>query len=314
MYTIACLDRATLPMALPTPNFPHQWLEFPLTNEADIVSRAIAADIVITNKVPFSAQTIAAIPNLKLIAVAATGTNLIDLDAAAAQGVAVCNVSGYSTHSVAEHSLMLMLALRRNLKPQLAQVQRGDWQASPQFALLDYPLNDLYGATLGIVGTGAIGQHLGRIAKAMGMQVLPAERKGANTVRDGYTAFDEVLARADIISVHTPLTPATRHYLSASELARMKPGAILINTARGGVVEEAALLAALDSGHLGGAATDVLSVEPPRHGNPLLAERPNLLVTPHVAWASQQSLQTLGHEVIENLNAFVAGIARHRVV
>jgi len=229
------------------------------------------------------------------------------------RGITVCNVRGYGTRSVAEHVLMLMLALRRQLPGFQRDLRAGAWQRAEAFCLLDRPIGDLGGATLGIVGTGELGQAVAALGRALGMEVLLAERRGA-APRPGRVAFEEALARADVLSLHCPLTPETRGLVGAAELAAMKPGAILINTARGALVDAEALLASLAAGHLGGAGIDVLPEEPPRHGHPLLAaDLPNLIVTPHVAWASASAMQALADQLVGNLEAFVAGAPRNVV-
>jgi glycerate dehydrogenase len=210
---------------------------------------------------------------------------------------------------------MLMLALKRQLLAYRAAVQAGAWQRAAQFCLMDHPIEDLHGATLGIVGGGALGSAVRRLAEAFGMRVLLAGRKGAATARAGYTPFETVLAESDVITLHLPLTPETRYLFGAPELARMKPSAILINTARGGLVDEQALATALTEGRLGGAAFDVLTEEPPRQGNPLLdLDLPNFILTPHNAWASRAAMQTMADQLIDNLEAFVRGTPRNLVV
>jgi len=202
----------------------------------------------------------------------------------------------------------MMLALRRNLLGWREDVRAGLWQQADQFCLFTRPVNDLYGSTLGLVGHGSLGHGVQKLAEAFGMKVLTAERKGATAARPGYTPFDTVMREADVISLHTPLTPETRHMIGAPEFALMKPTAILINTARGNLVDEAALIEALKSGRIGGAGFDVLAVEPPRGGNPLLdLDLPNFILTPHVAWSSREAMQILADQLVDNIEAFVAG-------
>ena len=273
------------------------------------------AEVAITNKVPLLAATLAQLPRLKLIAVAATGTNNVDLDYCRGHGIAVCNVSGYSTHSVAEHTFALLLALRRQVHSYHADIVAGAWQRSGHFALLNHPLNDLHGSTLGIFGFGDIGKAVARIAEAFGMKVLVAERKNATAIRAGRVPFDQMLAEADAVTLHCPLTPETRSLIAEPELRRMKPSSILINAARGGVVDEAALAQALREGRIAGAGVDVLTVEPPRFGNPLLEMvGSNCIITPHVAWASQQAMARLAEEVVCNIEAYYSGESRNRIV
>jgi glycerate dehydrogenase len=209
---------------------------------------------------------------------------------------------------------MLMLALRRNLLGWRADVHAGLWQQTDQFCLFTRPVNDLFGSTLGLVGYGSLGHGMHRLAEAFGMRVLIAEHRGAATVRDGHTAFDAVLREADVISLHTPLTAETRHLIGAREFGLMKPTAILINTARGNLVDEAALVDALTSGRIAGAGFDVLAVEPPRDGNPLLdLDLPNFILTPHVAWSSREAMQGLADQLVGNIDAFAAGAPRNVV-
>jgi glycerate dehydrogenase len=217
-------------------------------------------------------------------------------------------VRGYAVTTLPEHVLMLMLALRRNLPGLRADVRAGEWQRAPQFCLHARPLDDLRGTTLGVVGYGTLGRAVARLARAVGMEVIAAEHKGASVVRAGRTPFEEVLGASDVLTLHAPLSAETRHLIGAAELRRMKPNALLINCGRGGLVDEAALVAALRAGEIAGAGVDVLSREPPRAGNPLLeADLPNLIVTPHVAWASRQAMQALADQLIANIEAFVRG-------
>ncbi len=315
MERIVFLDAQTLPVAIPRLPWAHEWENYPLTMPQDVIQHAQAASVIITNKVALPAVVLKQLPALKMIAVAATGYNHVDTAYCRAQGIAVANVQGYARVSVTEHVLLSLLALRRQLLAYHHAIQQGAWQKSSQFALLDYPIIDLAGSTLGIVGAGDLGQAVAAMAQALGMQVLLAEHRGAAQLRPGRVAFEEVLACSDAVSIHCPLTPVTRHLIDATALAQMKPSAVLINTARGGVVDEMALVAALRSGRLAGAAVDVLSQEPPVQGNPLLASSvPNLLVTPHIAWASQGALTELAQALHDNIAAFFAGDSRNRVV
>jgi len=311
---IVFLDRGTLPVAMRTPALPLQWQEHESTPPEQVVERLAQAEVAISNKVPLMAASLAQLPKLKLIAVAATGTNNVDLDYCRAHGIAVCNVSGYSTASVAEHVFALLLALRRQVHSYHADILAGEWQRSVHFALLNHPLHDLHGSTLGIFGYGHIGQAVARIAEAFGMQVLVAERKDAASVRAGRVPFEQMLEQSDAVTLHCPLTPQTRNLIGEAELKRMKPTAILLNLARGGVVDEAALAQALREKWITGAGVDVLASEPPRAGNPLLeVAGPNCIVTPHVAWASQQSLLRLAEEIVLNIEAFYKGESRNRI-
>ncbi|HEX8456953.1 MAG TPA: D-2-hydroxyacid dehydrogenase [Pyrinomonadaceae bacterium] len=314
MERIVFLDRNTLKAELRPPAFAHEWREYGETRAGEVVERLVGATIAIVNKVKLTETELAQLPTLKLIAVAATGTDNIDLKSCRERGIGVSNVRGYATHTLPEHVLLLMLALRRNLYSYTRDLRGGAWQRAEQFCLLDHPIRDLHGARLGIIGYGALGQSVERLARAVGMRPLVAERKGATSVRPGRTAFDEVLATSDVVTLHTPLNEETRGLVGAAELSRMRPTAVLINCARGGVVDESALLEALRAGVIAGAGVDVLNREPPREGNALLeSDLPNLIVTPHVAWASLQAMQALADQLIDNIEAFVGGEGRNLV-
>ena len=268
--------------------------------------------MIISNKLFLGEPQLAAAPNVKLIAIAATGSDCVDLDYCRSRGITVCNVRGYAANSVPEHVLMLILALRRNLSAYRADVEAGKWQQSKQFCLLTHPLNDVKGSTIGVVGHGAIGKSMERLAQAVGMNVLLAEHKNARDIRAGRTRFADVLKQSDVITLHCPLAENTRGMFGPEEFAIMKPNALLINTARGALIQDEALVAALRSGLIAGAAVDCLREEPPRNGSPLLdLNLPNFIVTPHVAWASREAVQALADEVIDNIEAFVAGRARN---
>lgn len=312
---IVFLDRATLPVSMRKPSLPLQWQEHEETAPEQVVERLAQAEVAISNKVPLRAESLRQLPQLKLIAICATGTNNVDLDYCREHGIAVCNVSGYSTHSVAEHVFALLLALRRNLHNYHADILAGQWQHAAHFVLHAHPLNDLHGSTLGIFGLGDIGHAVARIAEAFGMRVLVSERKGAATLREGRVPFEQMLEQADAVTLHCPLTAETRNLIGEAELRRMKQSAILLNLARGGVVDEAALAQALREKWIAGAGIDVLTTEPPRDGNPLLElAGTDCIVTPHVAWASQQAMARLAEEVVLNIEAFYAGEARNRIV
>lgn len=312
---IVFLDRQSIDANVRRPACADDWQEYPATSPEQVVERLQGAQVAITNKVPIGAGMLAALPDLRLVAVAATGVNPVDLTACRNQGVVVSNIRDYAVHSVPEHALMLMLVLRRNLLAYRRDVEAGAWQRASQFCLLSHSMSDLAGSTLGIIGNGSVGRAMAALAEKMGMRVLVAEHKHVDAVRSGYTAFETVLREADIVSLHCPLNEHTRHLIAWAELALMKSTALLINTARGGVVDEAALLQALQNGLIGGAGLDVLHSEPPAEGNPLLeANLPNLIVTPHIAWASRQAMQTLADQLIDNIDAFARGEIRNRVV
>ncbi|HEX8633241.1 MAG TPA: D-2-hydroxyacid dehydrogenase [Pyrinomonadaceae bacterium] len=314
MERIVFLDRNTLTADVRPPAFAHEWREYAQTRPSEVVERLAGASIAIVNKVRIGDAELARLPALKLIAVAATGTDNLDLKSCRERGVSVSNVRGYATHTLPEHVLMLILALRRNLLSYRSDLRVGAWQRAEQFCLLTHPIRDLHGSTLGIIGHGALGRAVEHLARALGMHTLVAERKGAAVARAGRTPFAEVLRESDILTLHTPLNDETRNLIGAAELARMRPTALLINCARGGVVDEAALVEALRAGVIAGAGVDVLSGEPPREGNALLElDLPNLIVTPHVAWASLQAMQSLADQLIDNIEAFVGGEGRNLV-
>lgn len=313
-HTIVFLDRNSLIANMRVPSFAHDWVDFEQTRPEDVVARLQDASIVITNKVKLPGEFLAQTPGVKMIAVAATGTDNVDLGYCREHGIVVSNIRGYAVDTVPEHAFMMMLALRRNLIGWREDVHAGLWQQADQFCLFTRPVNDLHGSTLGLVGYGSLGRGMRKLAEAFGMKVLVAEHKAAAVPREGYTAFDTVLREADVISLHTPLTAETRHMISTREFGLMKPSALLINTARGNLVDEAALIEALQSGRIGGAGFDVLAVEPPREGNPLLdLDLPNFILTPHVAWSSREAMQTLADQLVDNIEAFVAGTPRNLV-
>ena len=280
---------------------------------ADQMQQAIQdADIVITNKVPVDRGTLLAANSLALICVAATGTNNIDLVAAGERNITVCNVRAYATTSVVEHVFSVILALTRRHHDYRLAVGSGRWQSAASFCLLDYPVRELAGQTLGIIGYGELGRAVARMGEAFGMKILIAQRPGIdNKPETGRTPLGQLLAQSNIISLHCPLTEATANLIDRNELEQMREDALLINTARGGIVNETALSQALLSGRIAGAAVDVLSEEPPRHGNPLLNNSiPNLIVTPHIAWAGVNARQTLINELATNIKAFLDGRPR----
>ena len=305
---IVVLDRDTLVNRPFEFDFPHTLSSYGTTEAHETLARIRGADIVITNKVVISAQAFAENPQLKLVAVTATGVNNVDVEAAKQNGTAVCNIRAYGNESVAEHAFMMMITLMRNLPAYQRDVAAGLWENSPFFCHLGAPMRDLNGKTLAIFGRGNIGKTLATYAQAFKMNVVFAEHKHAQNVRDGYVSFDEAIRSADVVSLNCPLTPQTANMIGEAELQQMKPGAILINCGRGGLVDEAALVAALKYGQIGGAGFDVLTQEPPRDGNPLLKARlPNLIVTPRIAWASQEAANRLFDILLDNINRFVAG-------
>ena len=273
------------------------------------------AEVVVTNKVPLDRDVLLASESLRLICVAATGTNNIDLASAAERDITVCNVRAYATTSVVEHVFSMMLALSRHHQQYRQAVTRGDWGRAEAFCLLDYPIRELAGQTLGIIGYGELGKAVAQMGKAFGMKILIAQRSGTEGKPSaGCTPLKRLLAESDIVSLHCPLVEATHNLIDRHELEQMRTNALLINTARGGIVNEAALASALLAGEIAGAAIDVLSEEPPRNGNPLLdTSIPNLIVTPHIAWAAVSARQTLVNELAANIKAFLNGRPRNVV-
>ncbi|MCC6301997.1 MAG: 2-hydroxyacid dehydrogenase [Gammaproteobacteria bacterium] len=301
------VDLSSLTEALP------EWRFYEATPADLVLDRIRDADVVVTNKVMLEGSVLERAQRLRLVCVAATGTNNVDLQAAARLGIPVCNVRGYATASVSQHVFALLLALVTRLPEYRDAVQAGRWQKSEQFCLLDYPIVELAGRVMGIIGYGELGRSVARLAEAFGMKVLVAARPGA-AAEAGRVPLDDLLRTADIVSLHCPLTPRTRNLIGARELGLMKSDAILINTARGGIVDEGALAEALSRGVIAGAGLDVLSVEPPAAGNPLLARPiPRLLLTPHIAWASREARQRMLDEVGRNIRAFLSGRPRNRV-
>jgi glycerate dehydrogenase len=284
------------------------------TAQQDVASQVAGRDVVLVNKLRITREIIEASPALRLIALAATGTNNVDLVAAGERGVAVCNLRDYCTASVVQHVFGVLLLLTQRLREYDALVRSGAWQRGEHFCLLDYPIRELVGRRLGIVGYGTLGRGVARAATAFGMEVLVANRPGGTAV-PGRMDLDELLPAVDVLSLHCPLAPATQGMIGASRLSRMKRDAVLINTARGALVDAAALADALRGGRLGGAAIDVLSQEPPVDGSPLLdGEIPNLIVTPHIAWAAREARQRCIDEMAANIADFRRGGRRGRVV
>ncbi|PAJ75869.1 glycerate dehydrogenase [Pseudoalteromonas sp. NBT06-2] len=283
------------------------------TSNAQLHERCKNADIIITNKICLDHDDLIKLPKLKLICIAATGTNNINLVTAKSQGIAVTNVAGYSTASVVQHTFTLLLNLISNSHKYIQDCQNDLWQKSDMFCMLNHPITELEGKTLAIIGYGALGKGVENIAKAFGMNILICERKN-QPIRAGRTEFSTAMKQADIISIHTPLTEDTHHLISANEFSLMKSTAILINTARGGIVDEIALVEALKSKMITAAATDVLSIEPAQDTNPLIQYKgDNLIITPHIAWGSKESIARLVKEISLNITAFYNGESRNRV-
>jgi glycerate dehydrogenase len=271
--------------------------------------------MVITNKVPLRRDTIRGAERLRLVAVAATGTDVVDLDACAAAGITVTNIRDYAIHTVPEHTFALILALRRSIVPYRDSVAGGRWQEAGQFCYFDYPIRDLAGSTLGVIGDGSIGQSVAALGKAFGMRTLFSAYKGTTGMGPLYTPFEELLRSSDVITLHAPLMPSTRDMIGRAEFALMERRPLLINTARGGLVDEAALEEALTKGQIAGAGFDVATREPPPADHPLmrLLSLPNFILTPHTAWASEEAVQSLADQLIDNIEAFWAGAPRNVV-
>jgi glycerate dehydrogenase len=315
---IVFLDRDTVSpdSTLRAPTFAHEWVQYPRTSATEAAERIADADIVIVNKVKLSAETLAQAPQLKLIAVAATGTDNIDLQACQQRGIVVSNVRNYAKHTVPEHTFALIFALRRSICAYRDAVKAGRWQEAAQFCFFDHPIRDLAGSTLGVIGDGVLGQAVASIGRALGMRVLFSAHKGRTGQGSLYTPFEEVLRQADVLTLHCPLNVNTRHMIGAAEFGQMTRQPLLINTGRGGLVDEAAVGPALQAGHISGAAFDVTSVEPPPADHPFMAllERPDFILTPHVAWASAEAIQALADQLIDNVEAFVRGAPVNQVL
>ena len=312
------LDRSILPegIRLRHPSFPHQWQEYANTSPEELIPRLQDATIALTNRVRIGTRELDAAPLLRLIGVAATGYDVVDVAACRTRGVTVTNLRDWCTASVAEHVFALILALRRQILRQSVLARSGAWQCSPGGCLVTQPFAlDLRGCTLGIVGSGATGQRVATLGHAFGMNIMNAEHKGRAALRPGRTAFEDVLRSSDIVSLHCPLTEETRELIGEAELKLMQPRAILINCARGGLVNDQALAQALKHGWISGAGLDGVGLEPPREGNPLLdPDVPNIVLTPHVAWASEQAMAAFAERLISNLEAFAEGRLQNIVV
>ena len=279
---------------------------YPSTLDTQVLERVQHADVVITNKVVLDTENLKQCLSLKLILISATGTNNVDLAQAKAQGITVCNCQGYGTSAVAQHTLMLMLTLATSVIQYDHAVKQGEWNKSPIFCLLDFPIVELAGKTLGILGYGELGQAVAKLAEAFGMKIIVGALPNRST--GNRVALSELLPQVDFLSLHCPLTEETRDLIDSKAIEKMKPSAFLINCARGGIVNEHDLATALRTGKIAGAATDVLSVEPPKEGNVLLANNiPNLIITPHSAWGSVDARQRIVQQLTENASAFQQG-------
>ncbi len=310
-HRIVFLDRDTIApnIHLRKPVFEHSWADYPQTYPEQIAERLENATIAVVNKVTIRRAVIEQLPQLKLIAVAATGTDIIDKHVCHERGITISNVRGYAVNTVPEHTFALILSLKRSILGYREDVRRGEWQRVNQFCFFNHPIGELRGNRLGLIGRGSIGRSVGKIGRAFGMDVVFAEHKGADHVRDGYTDFDQVIETSDVLSLHCPLTNATRQLIALPELRRMKTGAVLINTSRGELLNEDDIANAIDRKMIAGAAFDVTSREPPPTDHPFmhLLDAPNFILTPHVAWASDEAMQVLADQLMDNIEGFVAG-------
>lgn len=318
MKKIVVLDRDTYAPEVETngPKIAHDWTVYGATAADQIVERCQGAEVVITNKVPMRRETLDQLPDLKMISVSATGYDVIDTAACQEKGITVSNVRGYAVNTVPEHTFALILSLRRQIVGYRQDVINGEWQKSGQFCFHTHPMRDLNGATLGIIGEGSLGQSVADLGKAFGMRALFAAHKGVEGLGPLYTPFDQVLEESDVITLHCPLTPHTRNVLAMPEFRAMKKKPLIVNTARGGLVHEADLVAALDEGLISGIGFDVLTAEPPAPDNPLLSvlDRPNVIVTPHMAWASFEAQTECWRQTVDNIDNFAAGAPSNVVV
>lgn len=314
---IVILDRDTLSpqTVLRAPSFAHEIQSWGRTAPEQVAERIADADIVVLNKVKLSGEAIAAAKNLRLVAIAATGTDNVDIAACKARGIVVSNIRNYAVNTVPEHTFALIFALRRSICAYRDAVRAGRWQEAQQFCFFDYPIKDLAGSTLGIIGDGALGQAVANMARGLGMRVIFAGYKGHSGLGSLYVPFEQTLAEADILTLHCPLLPETRNMIGAAEFALMRRKPLLINTARGGLVDESAVGPALEAGQISGAGFDVVMTEPPAPDHPfmVLVDRPNFILTPHVAWASDEAVQGLADQLVDNIEAFVRGEPRNVV-
>jgi len=311
---VVFLDRASIVASIRRPRAATDYIEYDRSQENEVGERLRGATVAITNKVPLRAAVLRELPELRMIAVAATGYDVIDTGYCRDHEIAVANIRNYAVHTVPEHTFALILALRRNLLAYRADVESGLWNRSQAFCLLHHPILDLHGTQLGIIGEGVLGRAVAAIGAAFGMQPVFLDHPQRVGEDLEYHPLPRLLADSDVLTLHCPLLPATRNMIGAAQLRAMKRSSILINTARGGLVDERALVHALQEGWIAGAGFDVLTVEPPSEGNPLLELRlPNLIVTPHIAWASQGAMQFLADQLIDNIDAWAAGTPQNLV-
>ena len=311
---VVFLDRASIVANIRRPHAATDYIEYPGSHGDQVLERLAGATVAITNKVPLREALLRQLPELKLIAVAATGYDVVDVGYCREHGVAVANIRNYAVHTVPEHAFALILALRRNLIAYRDDVGRGVWNRCEQFCFFDHPIRDLHGSQLGIIGEGALGRAVAAIGAAFGMHAVFLDHPQRVGEDLEYQPLPRLLTESDVLTLHCPLLPSTRNLIGEAELRAMKRTAILINTARGGLVDERALAHALQEGWLAGAGIDVLTTEPPREGNPLLElHLPNLIVTPHIAWASLGAMQFLADQLIDNIDAWSRGTPRNLV-
>ncbi len=316
---IVFLDKSTFPghIVFSSPGIEHEWTDFQQTSPEQVVERAKSASIIVSNKVVINAQMIDKLPKLKHIAVIATGYNNVDVEACKAKGISVSNIQSYALKSVPEHAMAMIFALRRHLFAYRDAINNGEWQKSSQFCYYHGQTLELSGSRLGIVGGGELGKALAAMAKTFGMKVSFSDRKGVlPSGREGYLSFDQIIEESDIISLHCPLTTDTENLITGKELRAMKSNALLINMARGGVVNEDDLVSAIEQDWIAGAGSDVATTEPINDDNPLLklVDKPNFILTPHIAWTSNVALQTQANQLIEIIEAFASGQYINRVV
>lgn len=311
MEKIVVLDRATIAphINVRTPAFAHEWTEHDHTSTGQVAERVTDASVLIVNKAHLGRENLDRANHLKLIAVAATGLDNIDLEFCRERGITVSNIRNYAVHTVPEHAFSLILALSRNLMGYREDVQAGEWHRSGQFCFFNEPVFDLHGKRLGIYGEGSIGQSVATLGRAFGMEVVFSAHKGIEGLGPLYTPFEEVVRTADVHTLHCPLLPGTRGMIGLPEFRQMKPGAIIVNTARGGLIVEDDLATAVRDRLIAGAAIDVLASEPPDDDHPLvrLSRERNFILTPHTAWASTEAMQTLSDQMIDNIENFMEG-------
>lgn len=314
---VVFLDYGTFPseVKLKKLDIPYDLVCYIRTNKDEIIDRIKDAEIIITNKVKITSDILDEAKKLEFIAVAATGTDVIDLEACKIKKIPVSNIKNYAIDTVPEHTFALMLTLRRSIAAYHQAVQKGRWIQSEQFCFFDYPIKNLSDATLGIIGDGVLGKKVAELAKAFGMKVLFSSYKGVSNMGPLYTDFDQVIQESDIITIHCPLLKSTKDMISEREFKMMKKEALLINTARGGIVNETELYKALMNGNIAGAAFDVAVNEPPGKDELImkLTSLPNFILTPHISWASIEAIQTLADMLIDNINSYLSGCPKNIV-